>query len=192
MGLPFAFRTTLDSIPRQAPYLVIPQSSLDAAEQLDWSVGGLRVGIVWSGNPHHQEDRYRSIPLSFFEPLLQLPDVCFFSLQLGPAASQRVGAKAPVADLQHAIRDVADTAALMSHLDLILTVDTAVAHLAGALRRRTWVLLPFAPDWRWLMDREDSPWYPTMRLFRQPRILDWQSVIERVGFELVALSKSIL
>jgi ADP-heptose:LPS heptosyltransferase len=103
-----------------------------------------------------------------------------------------VGAKAPVADLQHAIRDVADTAALMSHLDLILTVDTAVAHLAGALRRRTWVLLPFAPDWRWLMDREDSPWYPTMRLFRQPRILDWQSVIERVGFELVALSKSIL
>jgi ADP-heptose:LPS heptosyltransferase len=103
---------------------------------------------------------------------------------MGPAAAQLAEVDAPVIDLQAAIGDMADTAALIANLDLVITVDTAVAHLAGALGKTTWVLLPFAPDWRWLMERETSPWYPTMRLFRQPGFGDWGSVLERVRNEL--------
>ncbi len=111
----------------------------------------------------------------------------FFSLQLGAASRQLSDLSEKLVDLQSAITDMADTAALISHLDLIISVDTSVAHLAGALGKQTWVLLPFAPDWRWLLDREDSPWYPTVRLFRQPEIRDWRSVMERVQSELSAL-----
>jgi tetratricopeptide (TPR) repeat protein len=188
MGLPLAFGTTLESIPRETPYLTVPQAVLGTAGKLDWPADGLRVGMIWSGNPEHKEDRYRSIALPLLEPLWSVGGVWFFSLQLGAAASQLGDLRVPVIDLQSAIKDFADTAALMTHLDLVITVDTAVAHLAGALARQTWVLLPFAPDWRWLTEREDSPWYPTMRLFRQTRILDWASVIERVRMELEAMA----
>ena len=104
----------------------------------------------------------------------------FYSLQMGPSAAQLTATNMQIADLTTAIRDMADTAALIEQLDLVICVDTAVAHLAGALARPAWVLLPFAPDWRWLREREDSPWYPTLRLFRQPKLRDWPSVIENV------------
>ncbi|MGA7108212.1 MAG: tetratricopeptide repeat protein [Terracidiphilus sp.] len=187
MGLPLAFATTLQSIPHQVPYLTAPADARDAAGSLDWPAHGLRAGIVWSGNPDHKEDRYRSIPLQLLEPLLQAEGVHFFSLQLGPASAQLAATHTQVTDLQSAIRDFADTAALITHLDLVITVDTAVAHLAGALGKPTWLLLPFAPDWRWLMNREDTPWYPTMRLFRPQGILQWGPVLECVRAELIAL-----
>jgi tetratricopeptide (TPR) repeat protein len=186
MGLPLAFGTTVQTVPREVGYLTAPHEARERAERLEWPQQGLRAGIVWSGNPAHKEDRYRSIPLDLLEPLLQLMGVHFFSLQLGPASAQLAATHAQVTDLQSAIGDFSDTAALIMHLDLVITVDTAVAHLAGALGKPTWLLLPFAPDWRWLMDREDTPWYPTMRLFRQPGILQWGAVIARVREELNA------
>jgi hypothetical protein len=188
MSLPAAFGTAIESIPAQVPYLRVPAEAKQSAESLEWPIDGLRVGLVWSGNPLFPEDRLRSIPLSGFEPLLALNGVHFFSLQMGPAASQLAEVGAPAIDLQPAIGDMADTAALIEKLDLVITVDTAVAHLAGALGKPVWVLLPFAPDWRWLMEREDSPWYPTMRLFRQPKFGNWPSVLERVRGELAVLA----
>jgi ADP-heptose:LPS heptosyltransferase len=104
----------------------------------------------------------------------------FYSRQFGPAAAQIAQTKAPMVDLTPGIQDFADTAALIEQLDLVISVDTAVAHLAGALAKPVWTMLPFAPDWRWMLDREDSPWYPTMRLFRQPRRDDWASVISQI------------
>jgi tetratricopeptide (TPR) repeat protein len=206
MSLPLAFKTTLDSIPSEVPYLTVPEEALRAAKDLKWPRQKRRVGLVWSGNPKCTEDQIRSMPLSCLQPLLDfesdlesdlegdlrlegdLQGLHFFSLQLGTAASQLTAIQTPITDLRHAIKDLADTAALMTHLDLIITVDTSTAHLAGALAKPTWVLLPFAPDWRWLMDREDSPWYPTVRLFRQPSFGDWDSVIARVRHELTALA----
>jgi tetratricopeptide (TPR) repeat protein len=187
MSLPLALGTSIDSIPAQVPYLSVPAEAKRKAERLEWPDQGLRVGLVWSGNPLFPEDRLRSIPLSGFEPSLRLGGAHFFSLQMGPAASQLAEVDAGVIDLQGAIGDMADTAALIAKLDMVITVDTAVAHLSGALGKRTWVLLPFAPDWRWLIGRDDSPWYPTMRLFRQPNFGDWRSVLERVRGELAGL-----
>ena len=184
MSLPLAFATTLETIPAHTPYLEVPEEALRRAESLSWPDEELRAGLVWSGNPRYPEDRMRSIPLALFEPLLSLDRVRFFSLQMGPAAAQMAGAGLDISDLKSFISDFADTAALISQLDLVIAVDTSVAHLAGALAKPTWILLPFAPDWRWLQDREDSPWYPTARLFRQPRCGDWQAVIERVRAQL--------
>jgi ADP-heptose:LPS heptosyltransferase len=142
------------------------------------------VGLVWGATPRLFEDSDRSIPLSLLEPVLKMKGVHFFSLQMGSSARQLQAVRAPVTDLSQAIVDFADTAALLSHLHLVISVDTSVVHLSGALAKPTWVLLPFAADWRWLTDREDSPWYPTARLFRQPQARDWGLVIERVRDEL--------
>jgi len=190
MSLPHAFGTRLDSVPAEVPYLHAPEDARANASALDWPANTLRIGLVWSGNPRYPEDRWRSIALTAFEPLFGIAGTQFFSLQLGPAAAQLADLATPIVDLQPAIHDMADTAALLEHLDLLITVDTAAAHLAGALARPTWLLLPFAPDWRWLCDREDSPWYPTTRLFRQPRPGDWPSVLDRVQIELAALAAS--
>lgn len=184
MSLPLAFKTTLNSVPSRVPYLTVPADASQVASGLSWPSDKLRVGLVWSGNPKCTEDQIRSMTLSNFLPILDVGGCQFYSLQLGPAAAQLATVGAPIMDLSLSINDFADTAALMAHLDLILSVDTSVAHLAGALGRTTWVLVPFAPDWRWLLDREDSPWYPTLRLFRQRRPGEWGSVIERVREEL--------
>jgi Flp pilus assembly protein TadD len=177
MSLPLAFGTTLETIPAQVPYLTVPADTQCKAASLPWPARGLRVGIAWAGSPTHLGDRFRSIPFALLEPLLRVDGAHFFSLQLGPEAATAEG---PITDLAPAITDLADTAALMQQLDLVIAVDTAVVHLAGALGRPVWVMLPFSPDWRWLLDREDSPWYPTMRLFRQPGFGDWPSVVEAV------------
>ena len=187
MSLPLAFGTTLESIPAAVPYLIVPDEAKRTADCLTWPEQGLRIGLVWGATPRSFEDSDRSIPSSLFDPVLATPDAHFYSLQLGPQANQFDPHSSAMMDLREAIEDFADTAALVEHLDLVVTVDTSVAHLAGALGKPTWVLLPFAPDWRWLTARDDSPWYPTVRLFRQPRPRDWQSVLERVQTELSQL-----
>jgi tetratricopeptide (TPR) repeat protein len=189
MSLPLAFGTRLgaglESIPARVPYLFVPQDAEDKTAALAWPAEGLRVGLAWAGNPAHPKDRFRSIPLRQLEPLLELRGVRFYSLQAGEAGGQAAGLG--ITDLRPWIGDMADTAALVAQLDLVIAADTSVAHLAGALGKPVWVLLPSAPDWRWLLEREDSPWYPTMRLFRQPALGDWASVVERVRAELESL-----
>jgi len=137
--------------------------------------------LVWAGNPYHRNDRHRSIPATALAPILAVPGVRFFSLQIG---GTRFDAPARVMDLTEGVRDFADTAAILAQLDLLVTVDTAAAHLAGALGRPCWLLLPYAPDWRWLLDRMDSPWYPSLRLFRQNRPGDWDTVMVTVAARL--------
>jgi tetratricopeptide (TPR) repeat protein len=185
LSLPLAFGTTMDTIPTQVPYLRVPDEALQKAATLAWPATGLRVGIVWAGNATHTKDRYRSIPLRLLQELFGMEGVHFFSLQMGPEAAQLGAMESPVTDLTYAIGDMADTAALMMHLDLVLAVDTSVAHLAGALGKKVWVMLPLAPDWRWMLGRSDSPWYPSMRLFRQTRFEDWQLVLDEVRSALV-------
>lgn len=166
------------------PYLTAP-----AAPRLRRHSGALHVGIAWAGRPTHKNDRNRSLGLAGFLPLLELPGTELFSLQVGPRQGDiaTLGLEALVTDLGARVKDFADTAALMQDLDLIITVDTSVAHLAGALGRPVWVLLPFAPDWRWQLSRQDSPWYPTMTLYRQTSPGDWPELMDRVGAGLRAL-----
>ncbi len=125
-----------------------------------------------------------------FEALARRDDLTFYSLQVGPAAAdlEELAADAPIHNLGTQLNDFEDTAAIVSRLDLVITVDTAMAHLAGALARPVWTLLPFAPDWRWLLGRDDSPWYPTMRLFRQARPADWHGVFDNISVALTALT----
>jgi tetratricopeptide (TPR) repeat protein len=185
MSLPLAFGTALDSIPARVPYLFVPEEAKKKAGGLPWPATGLRVGLVWAGSPTHFKDRFRSIPLALLEPLLRLQGAHFFSLQVGAAAAQLATTGSVLTDLGPEIEDMADTAALIAQLDLVIAADTSVAHLAGALGKPVWVLLPFAPDWRWLLNREDSPWYAVMRLFRQSTLGDWTSVVEAVRGVLV-------
>jgi len=176
LSLPLALRV-LEPLPVKGPYL-----HADAARRVAWRerMGpGFRVGLVWAGNPRHRDDRRRSLALDQLSPLFRVEHVSFYSLQIG---AKSVGS--PLIDLTGHLSDFADTAALMSELDLIISVDTAAAHLAGALGLQVWMLLPFVPDWRWGLDRENTPWYPTMRLFRQRTRGDWDEVIERVAAEL--------
>jgi|GEM_PF-47666 len=180
MSLPYVFGTTLATIPASVPYLQAPANH---PVHLEAPLGtALKIGIVWAGNPQNTRDRLRSCPLQQYLPLLQMPNLAFYSLQVGPA-SQQLGslpAGVTVQDLSSHLHDFADTAAVIAQLDLVITVDTAVAHLAGALAKPVWVLLSHVSDWRWLLEREDSPWYPTMRLFRQTQPGDWAGVIQRV------------
>jgi tetratricopeptide (TPR) repeat protein len=182
-SLPYIFATTLDTIPASVPYL-FPDLKKVTNWRPRFSPTSLNIGIVWAGSPTHPEDRYRSCCLVHFAPLANLPNLALFSLQKGEAASQLVSAALPITALSNDLNDFSDTAAVIACLDLVIAVDTAVVHLAGALGKPVWVLLPFAAEWRWLTDREDSPWYPTMRLFRQPRPGDWDSVFAQVVKEL--------
>ena len=189
MSLPLAFGTRLDSIPSQTPYLPAPAASdVRAWEERLGPRTGPRIGIVWSGNPAHDNDRNRSIPLQAFARLLDL-DATFVSLQKDPRADDQafLFGRNDIIDLTAHLADFADTAALISSLDLVISVDTSVAHLAGALGRPTWILLPYVPDWRWLLDRDDSPWYPTTRLFRQAATRDYGEVMDQVRSALVTL-----
>jgi Flp pilus assembly protein TadD len=186
LSLMHLLETRLDGIPATVPYIAVDPSRATAFERQIASVPGLKIGVAWAGNPRKRTDHDRSVTLSMLGPILAVPDVAFFSLQKGPRATE--AAAGPLAgriiDLGPHLNDFADTAAAVSCLDLVISVDTAVAHLAGALAKPVWTLLPFAPDWRWLLDRDDSPWYPTMRLFRQPYRGDWASVVAYAANEL--------
>jgi len=192
LSVPHRLGTRLETIPARVPYLRAGAERQISLPTLPVRKGALKVGLVWQGNPKHKNDRNRSISLRQLEPLLGLNNIAYYSLQpeSSDLRSDQIG-QAKIADLSGSMGDYADTAALVEQLDLVLAVDTSVAHLAGALGRPVWVLLSFAPDWRWLTEREDSPWYPTARLFRQPAAGDWASVIERVGAELGRVAEKI-
>ena len=193
MSLPLAFGTTLQTIPQSVPYL-----SANAPRRAFWrgwlaeSDASLKVGLVWAGRPTHTGDRQRSMQLRQFLPIFRVPDVDFVSLQFDRGIEQiaQLPGRQPIRDASCDIHDFADTAALVSQLDLVIAVDTAVAHLAGALGKPVWVLLPLAPDWRWMLGRKDSPWYPTMRLFRQQRAMEWDPVIVQVRKQLQIFADS--
>jgi tetratricopeptide (TPR) repeat protein len=181
-SLPLAFGTRLDTIPAATSYLPPPpKARVDAWEARLPPHDRLRVGLVWSGNPKHENDHNRSIPLRMLSRILDA-DATFVSLQKDPRDSDRAALleRTDIVDLTSHLANFVDTAALVSCLDLVITVDTSVAHLAAALGRPTWILLSYAPDWRWLLDRDDSPWYPTVRLFRQTETRDYATVLGRV------------
>ncbi len=189
LSLPHIFGTTLETIPTEIPYLHKLKSTDDAFPLLASSL--LRVGIVWAGNPANERDRHRSYQLKHFLPLFQIPDITFYSLQKEQRVAKFLPTKdLPLVDLGEQLDDFATTAAVMEQLDLVITVDTAVAHLAGAMGKPTWILLANVPDWRWLLDRNTSPWYPTARLFRQSKPGDWEAVMASVAQALDFLRKS--
>jgi len=200
MSLPMAFATGEQTIPRQVPYLAADPDAIAAWGSFipspDTGAPGLRIGLVWAGasRPHQPHaaaiDRRRSMTLAQMSPLGELTSHVFVSLQLGAPAAQLQSASFPVIDVAGRLTDFADTAALVAALDLIITVDTAVAHLAGALGKPVWMLSRHDACWRWGRDRDDSPWYPTMRLFRQTTPGDWAGVMQRVvaalpGFHMI-------
>ncbi len=180
LSLPHILGTTLETVPAQIPYLSPPHSPSWRLEQPPDTY--LKVGIVWAGSPDNLSDRIRSCSLKDFSPLLQLPGIAFYSLQKGTPVEEltQLSSQVPLQDLSSQLDDFAATAAVIAQLDLTISVDTAVAHLAGALNRPVWVLLCDKADWRWMLEREDSPWYPGMRLFRQSQSGDWAGVFARV------------
>jgi len=181
LSLPLAFATRLETIPSLTPYLHAPVQAVKNWQARLPSDDRAKIGLVWSGRPTHGNDRNRSISLRSLLPLLDI-DATFVSLQRDVRADD-VAVLKDRSDLLHfgdALRNFSDTAALIANLDLVISVDTSVAHLAGALAKPVWVLLPFVPDWRWLLDRDDSPWYPTARLFRQDDTRRWDNAIARV------------
>jgi hypothetical protein len=190
MSLPNVFQTSLNAIPAEVPYLRAPKAAgTQAVSIISRYPGRLRAGLVWASDSPHPNKHLRSMKLEQFSQLFNVPGVKFFSLQKGtPAMELDSIFTGTVIDLGRYLEDFADTAAAIQELDLVISMDTAVAHLAGALAKPVWTLIPFAPDWRWMLDREDSPWYPTMRLFRQSAPGDWMSVIERVAEELQTLA----
>lgn len=188
LSLPHLFGTTLDSVPAETPYLIVPQGPANPAVA---SAPGLKVGLVWAGSPTFRGDRKRSIDLSVFEPLSSIEGTSWFSLQMGPASTQlQHFSRPPLTDMSSLIGDWVDTAQLIEQLDLVISVDTAVGHLAGALGRPCWLLIAENPDWRWLLARDDSPWYPSLRLFRQEQADAWEPVVARVTAQLGELVKS--
>ncbi|MBO1349106.1 MAG: tetratricopeptide repeat protein [Hormoscilla sp. GUM202] len=186
MSLPRILGTTIETIPARIPYLYAEEKDAEGAvkySELLRTEGEVKVGIVWAAKSHTASKR--SCPVSLFLELSQIPWVSLYSLQ---KEHTDILDGAPIQDLRELLHDFADTAAVISQLDLVISVDTAVAHLAGALGKPVWVLLPFSPDWRWLLDRSSSPWYPTMRLFRQQQPGDWSELFARVKSALLSWS----
>ena len=213
LSLPRIFKTTLDAIPAEVPYLHPDAALVDywrrelrTSDKTPADLGpSFKIGIAWQGNPKYGHDQQRSIAFTHFARLAGVNGIQLISLQKGFGSEQlqcshhasrddgesaKPSTTAKVIDLGRRLDETSgafmDTAAVMVNLDLVITSDTAVAHLAGALGVRVWVALPFIPDWRWLLERQDSPWYPTMRLFRQRRLGDWADVFHRIALELSA------
>jgi tetratricopeptide (TPR) repeat protein len=189
LSLPVAFGTELATIPADIPYLSVPDDRMAAWRQRLGPRGKPRIGIAWSGAVDHGRDSRRSMALHQLAPLLGLPDFEFHSVQKDVRATDQAWLEQHQSLRDHgaALHDFADAAALISMMDLVIAVDTAAAHLAGALARPVWILLPRIADWRWLLDRDDSPWYPTARLFRLRRGGDWDGVVADVARALAAL-----
>jgi hypothetical protein len=185
-GLPRLTGMSLENLPRDIPYLTAePDRALHWKTQLDGLTprGLRRVGIVWAGRPAHKNDWKRSMTLADLAPITALEDIALIVLQKGPQQQQTGGyyGRAPLIHLSAEVEGFDDTMAIMAGLDLVLTVDTSVAHLAGAMGVPVWIMLPWCAEWRWLQERTDSPWYPTARLFRQPEPNDWQQVAEQIA-----------
>ncbi len=192
LSLPGMFKTTLASIPNKVPYLS-PEPELFAHWRAELnSVGGLKIGIVWQGSPTQAEDRQRSVPLAQFAPLAEVPGVRLLSLQVGPGREQLPQAPFPIIDLGSRLDSLSlhALAAVLRNLDLVVTVCTSVAHLAGALGVPAWIALKCVPYWCWLLERADSPWYPSLRLFRQRRPGEWNEVFERIADEIRSRGKN--
>jgi Flp pilus assembly protein TadD len=187
LGLAAVFGATPEAMATSGPYLEPDPETVERRRPTLAGIDGLRVGVVWQGDPRHVNDRRRSFRLADLEPLAEVPGVALVSLQRGAGADQLAGAGFPVVGLgpEFAAADLLDTAGLMQHLDLLVAADTGLVHLAGAMGKPAWVALASpAPDWRWSRDPEDSPWYPTIRLFRQERSGDWSGVFRRMADEL--------
>jgi tetratricopeptide (TPR) repeat protein len=188
MDLPLIFNTTVKTIDDCVPYLFA-----DSTEAQSWRTKltgpEFKVGIVWAGSSTHKNDRHRSCSLEHFLGLTQVPSVRLYALQKGPAANQlrEIEDNTLITNIADQFEDFADTAAAIENLDLVISVDTAVLHLAGAMGKPVWALLPFVPDFRWMLDRTDTPWYPTMTLFRQNRLGGWDDVFERLTEQLKQL-----
>lgn len=190
MSLPLAFQTTLSSIPSAIPFIKSsPEKEHLWAEKLG-PTSQLRVGLVWSGDPRHQNDKHRSIPLAELMAALP-PGFEYLSLQseIRDSDSQALKDNDQLVHFGSELKDFSDTAALCSQMDVVVCVDTSVAHLSGAMGKPTFLLLPYNPDWRWLLERTDSPWYPTMKLFRQAQLGSWQSALENVSADLLGLEQ---
>ena len=196
MSLPTVFHTTLDTIPASIPYV-----SADPALVMHWRrelapVRGLRVGIAWQGSPRHAWDRHRSVSLEHFEPLAKIAGIHLISLQknLGSEQLRALQGRVPVLSLGDLVDEASgpfmDTAAIIANLDLVVSIDTAVAHLAGAMGKPVWLALTFTPDWRWLLGRADNLWYPSARLFRQPSLGDWPSVFRQIADSVAIMAAS--
>ena len=185
LSLPLALGTDEATIPAEIPYIHAPADRVERWRERLQATRSPRIGFAWAGSDGHANNHHRSIPLQQFSAIFGVSGVSFVSLQKQASERERdVLGSAGVIDLADELGDFADTAAVISALDLVISVDTSVAHVAGAMGQTVWTLLPFAPDFRWQLDREDSPWYPTMRLFRQPQLRDWDSVLAGVRSEL--------
>lgn len=186
-SLPYMFHTTLATVPNGIPYIKTNQNMIqkwrDIVEK-KIAANRFKVGVVWAGNPNHKNDKNRSIPFQVFKQIFSLKEVTWISLQVDNNVDDLKTIPGEVIDFREKISDFADTAGLIENIDLIVTVDTAVAHLAGAMGKETWLLLPVDPDWRWQTTSQESPWYPTIRIFRQLQLGDWQEVLARVKLAL--------
>jgi hypothetical protein len=190
-ALPVHLPLQLDGLPQSVRYLRVPEGTVQPA--LPGRPGALKVGIVFKGNPTHENDANRSLPsLSVMDDLFRIEGIDFYSLQKGAGADEAADHASRLAnfyDVGAGVGSMDETAAAIAALDLVLTVDTSVAHVAGAMGKPTWLLLPFYGDWRWHYTREDSPWYPSMRLFRRRANCDWSEVMARVGGHLLQLKE---
>jgi len=186
LGLPNIFKTTMSTIPASVPYMQVDKKLINKWRTKVGQVKKFKVGIVWAVEPSRENDSFRSCALSDFGVLSKIPGIAFYSLQKGRAAKQisNTPLKMDLINLSINFRDFADTAAAIENLDLVISVDTSVVHLAGALGKPAWTLLPYRCDPRWMLERTDSPWYPTMKLFRQNDHREWGDVFERVCAEL--------
>jgi Flp pilus assembly protein TadD len=186
LSLPGIFRTTLDSVPNRVPYLFADDRLVVSWKEELGRENGFKVGIAWQGNPTYRRDRLRSIPLEHFAVLARTQGVRLYSLQFGAGREQLalLAQRVPIVDLGDRLGEFQETAAIVRNLDLVISSDSAIVHLAGSLDVPVWLALSTAADWRWMVDRPDSPWYPTMRLFRQTALGDWQGVFERIASAL--------
>jgi Flp pilus assembly protein TadD len=188
MSLPRLLGSDAELMPLTLPYLAPRAGIAERWRGTLAALPGVKIGLAWAGNPKHVNDLRRSISLERLRPLLEVPGVGWASLQVGPHSADIASLpEATIVDLSAQLTDFAETAGAIANLDLVVTVDTVVAHVAGAVGKPAWVMLPFSPDWRWMLDRADSPWYPSLRLYRQTAPSDWDGVIARVATDLAAL-----
>jgi len=190
MSLPYVFRTAVSTVPARIPYLFSDPNKVGRWQKKLGNKTGSRIGITWSGAEKHNNDQSRSISLDEFLPLTELPNFEWHSLQkeYRKPDFEILKRRPAIRQHQHELVDFSDTAALIEYMDLVITVDTSIAHLTGAMAKPTWILIPFCPDWRWMLDRKDTPWYPTATLYRQSQIGDWRGVVDAVRWDLSQLT----